>query len=357
MPSLAARLAVPAAALLLVLFLAAPASATNFTCATPGATCQSAIGYAVPNATTYAELAARFNTTTTLAELLGANNLPTTTSPSAPIAAKTTLRIPFRCSCGSNRVGHSDGGPIYVVQPQDGLDHIAREVFDAFVTYQEVATANNIKNVNLIYPGQKLRIPLPCTCDPVDGATVMHFAYSVAKGDDTSGIAARFGVNEQTLLNLNKITDPKGLEQAQILDVPLPVCRSSISNTSADHNLLLPNGTYALTAEDCMQCSCSANDYEQLSCTPVQRKGCPTVPPCDGGLKLGEKNGAGCESKMCAYTGYSKTTSLSIHTGLVTANQTACNQKGGAARPEFAGSMWRMSAISFHMVLILICFL
>ncbi|CAL4920622.1 unnamed protein product [Urochloa decumbens] len=286
MPSLAARLAVPAAALLL-LFLAAPASATNFTCATPGATCQSAIGYAVPNATTYAELAARFNTTTTLAELLGANNLPTTTSPSAPIAAKTTLRIPFRCSCGSKGVGHSDGGPIYVVQPQDGLDHIAREVFDAFVTYQEVATANNITDVNLIYP----------------------------------------------------------------------VCRSSISNTSADHNLLLPNGTYALTAEDCMQCSCSANNYEQLSCTSVQRSRCPTVPPCDGGLKLGEKSGAGCESKMCAYTGYSKTTSLSIHTGLVTANQTACNQKGGAARSEFAGSVWRMSVISFHMVLILICFL
>jgi chitin elicitor-binding protein len=31
--------------------------------------------------------------------------------------------------------------------------------------------------------------------------------------------------------------------------------------------------------------------------------------------------------------------------------------EGGAARLEFAGSMWRMSVISFHMVLILICFL
>jgi chitin elicitor-binding protein len=32
-------------------------------------------------------------------------------------------------------------------------------------------------------------------------------------------------------------------------------------------------------------------------------------------------------------------------------------EEGGAARTEFAGSMWRMSVISFHMVLILICFL
>ena len=230
MLSLAARVAVPAAALLF-LQLAAPASATNFTCASPGTSCRSAIGYAVPNATTYAELAARFNATTTLAELLGANGLPTGTSPSAPVAARATVRVPFRCRCGSNGVAHSDGGPVYVVQPQDGLDHIARDVFGAFVTYQEIATANGIKDVNLIYPGQKLRIPLPCTCDPVDGAAVMHFAYSVAKGDETSGIAARFGVNERTLLTLNKIADPKDLQQGQILDVPLPgKCRRSSSS-------------------------------------------------------------------------------------------------------------------------------
>ena len=119
-------------------------------------------------------------------------------------------------------MGQSDGGPIYVVYPQDGLDQIAREVFDAFVTYQEIATANNITDVNLIKIGQKLRIPLPCTCDQVDGADVMHFAYSVAKGDDPPGIAGKFGVTENTLLSVNKITDPRSLMQGQILDVPLP---------------------------------------------------------------------------------------------------------------------------------------
>jgi chitin elicitor-binding protein len=222
MTPLAARLAAPAALLLLVLLLPAPASATNFTCATVGKMCQSAMGYAVPNATTYGELATRFNTTTTLAGLLGANGLLATTPASTPLAAKTTVRVPFRCRCGSNGVGQSDGGPIYVVYPLDGLDHIARDVFDAFVTYQEIATANNISDVNLIEVGQKLRIPLPCTCDQVDGADVMHFAYSVAKGDDPPGIAAKFGVTESTLLSLNKITDPKSLQQGQILDVPLP---------------------------------------------------------------------------------------------------------------------------------------
>ncbi|KAJ1298927.1 hypothetical protein BS78_01G491500 [Paspalum vaginatum] len=358
MPSLAARLAVPAAALLLLLAAPAPAWGANFTCSTVGATCRSAMGYAVPNATTYGELAARFNTTTTLAELLGANDLAPSTPGSTPVAAKATVRVPYRCLCGSNGVGQSDGGPVYVVQPQDGLDAIARNVFDAFVTYQEIADANGIKNVNLIDVGQKLKIPLPCTCDPVDGDRVMHYAYSVAKGDEASAIAAKFGVDQQTLLKVNGIADTKSLLQGQILDVPLPVCQSSISSTSADYNLLVPNGTYALTADNCIQCSCSANNYQQLNCTPVQgNTRCPAVQPCTGGLNLGQvTNGTGCESMMCAYSGYTNTTSLSIHTSLVHADEAAC-QKGGAARSEFAGSVWRVSVISFHMVLMLMCFL
>ncbi|TVU48484.1 hypothetical protein EJB05_08122, partial [Eragrostis curvula] len=351
MASLAARLAVPAAALLV--FFAASASAANFTCTARGATCRSAIGYAVPNATTYGELVARFNITT-LRDLLGANGLPPNTAATAPIAAKTTVTIPFRCRCFGNGVGQSDHAPVYVVQPQDGLDAIARNVFDAFVTYQEIATANNITNVNLIDVGQKLWIPLPCSCDQSDGADVMHFAYSVAGGDSTSAIAAKYGVSESTLLSLNGITDPKTLQKGQILDVPLPVCHSSISNTSADHDLRIPNGSYAFTAQDCIQCSCSANTY-QLDCIPAQGKGCPAVPTCNG-LKLGLTKGTGCGSEMCAYSGYSNSTSFSIHTTLA-ANQTTACQKGGAVRSEFAGSMWRMSVISFHMALILICFL
>ncbi|KAG8073348.1 hypothetical protein GUJ93_ZPchr0006g41007 [Zizania palustris] len=85
--------------------------------------CQSAIVSTAPNATTYGELVARFNTTT----LLGANNLPDSTSSTKAIPAKSTVRIPFPCRCANNNVGQSDSHPIYVVQPEDGLDHIARD--------------------------------------------------------------------------------------------------------------------------------------------------------------------------------------------------------------------------------------
>jgi chitin elicitor-binding protein len=221
LPSPPAGVAVPLAAALLF-FLAATASAANFTCAAPrGTTCQSAIGYRVRNATTYGSLLSRFNTTTLL-DLLGANDLPSTTAPSSRVPANATVRIPFTCLCAGNGVGQSNHLPIYTVQPQDGLDAIARNVFDAFVTYQEIATANNITNVNLIDVGQKLWIPLPCSCDQVLDADVMHFAHIVAGGESTSGIAAMFGVSESTLLKINNIADPKSLLKDQILDVPLP---------------------------------------------------------------------------------------------------------------------------------------
>ncbi|KAM0914231.1 hypothetical protein ACQ4PT_011663 [Festuca glaucescens] len=349
-PSPPASLAVPATVLLLSL-LVATTSVANFTCAAPpGTSCQSAIGYRVRNATTYGALASRFNTTT-LAGLLGANNLPPTTPPSSRVPANATVRIPFRC-------GQSDQLPIYTVQPEDGLDAIARNVFDAFVTYQEIATANKIPDVNKINVGQELWIPLPCSCDQVDNADVMHFAHIVAGGENTSGIAATFGVTESTLLKINNIADPKSLLKDQILDVPLPVCSSSISTTSADHDLRVPNGTYALTAQDCIKCSCSSNTF-QLNCTAVQgKKECPAVPSCSGGLKLGETSGSGCGATMCSYSGYSNGSSLSIQTTTVS-NQTtkSCENSAGSDGSRFAGSMWRVSAISFHMVLIMICFL
>ncbi|VAI24785.1 unnamed protein product [Triticum turgidum subsp. durum] len=355
----AARLAAPAAVLLVLLHLAATATATNFTCSAPrGTTCDSAIGYRVPNATTYGDLLARFNTTT-LAGLLGANGHPLATSPKTRVAAQATVRIPFRCLCAGNGVGQSDHKPVYTVQPQDGLDAIARNSFDALVTYQEIATANKIADVNLITIGQKLWIPLPCSCDPVDGAAVFHLAHIVGGGESTSGIAATFGVTEDTLLKLNKIADPKTLQKDQVLDVPLPVA----AHQSATARPIMICASRTAPTRSPRRTASSAAAVQtpsstQLNCTALQgKKGCPAVPVCSGGLKLGDTSGTGCESKMCAYSGYSNSSSLSIQTTPLK-NQTApACEKGGSSRSVFAGSMWRISAISFHMVLILVCFL
>uniref|UniRef100_A0A0E0J2Y7 Protein kinase domain-containing protein n=1 Tax=Oryza nivara TaxID=4536 RepID=A0A0E0J2Y7_ORYNI len=204
--------------LLLLATSSSSASAANFTCTTVQAACQSAIGYTTRNATTYAELLSLFNTST-LAELLRANGLPPTAMPpDTAIPAAATVTVPFRCLCNvATRVGRSDYRPIYLVGSQDGLDAIARKVFDGFVTYQEIADASNIPDPNKIFVGQELWIPLPCSCDQVDGHNVTHFAYKVRTVDTTSAIAAKFGVLESTLMRINGITDPKNQSRGRFL--------------------------------------------------------------------------------------------------------------------------------------------
>lgn len=87
--------------------------------------------------------------------------------------------------------------------------------------YNQIATVNNITNVNLIFVGQRLWIPLPCSCDDVDGQQVVHYGHVVASGSNVSQIAADFGTRSETLMRLNNMTDPQQLIAGQVLDVPL----------------------------------------------------------------------------------------------------------------------------------------
>lgn len=211
---------IPCLSLLLSLFFSA-ALAANFTCKAP-ATCRGLAGYVVPNATTYGGIRSLFQVDS-LASLLGANNKSLSTPATQPVQANSTIFVPFPCRC-ANGYGKSDGVPVYTVTANDlGLDAIARYTFDLFVTYEEIAEANKdkITNVNVITPGEKLYIPLPCNCDPVQGNAVAHLAHIVAAGSSVQEIAQQFGTDENTLLELNGNFNPKNLQAGQILDVPL----------------------------------------------------------------------------------------------------------------------------------------
>uniref|UniRef100_A0ACD5YCC3 Uncharacterized protein n=1 Tax=Avena sativa TaxID=4498 RepID=A0ACD5YCC3_AVESA len=186
----------------LLLLLLTTASSASFTCTKPS-TCQPAVGYVVPNVTTYEQLVSHFHPTT-LHDLLAANQLrPSETAAKQAIPARTTLRIPFRCRCTGNGVGQSD---LYTVQTGDDD--------------MEIITANNILaaeyNELLVHAAR-----LPCSCDKVDDCDVMHFAYIVRSGENTSEIASRHGVPESMLLRINNITNNNSLRQGQILDIPL----------------------------------------------------------------------------------------------------------------------------------------
>jgi LysM repeat protein len=78
-----------------------------------------------------------------------------------------------------------------------------------------------LADVNKIEVGKKLRIPLPCSCDDVDGVKVVHYGHLVDAGSTVEGIAEQYGTTSATLLSLNQMTNASELKAAQVLDVPL----------------------------------------------------------------------------------------------------------------------------------------
>lgn len=105
--------------------------------------------------------------------------------------------------------------------PDDGLYHIAAEVFSGLVVYQDIQAVNNITNPDKIEVGQRLWIPLPCSCDRVDGQEVVHYGHRVADGSSVEGIASQYNISQDTLSKLNNLTNPPTLMAGDVIDVPL----------------------------------------------------------------------------------------------------------------------------------------
>lgn len=83
----------------------------------------------------------------------------------------------------------------YIVQKGDTLSKIAARYG---TTYQELAKINNIKNPNLIFPGQVLKLNSNST-------TINPIYYVVKKGDTLSKIAKNFGVSVSQIAKWNNI--------------------------------------------------------------------------------------------------------------------------------------------------------
>lgn len=97
---------------------------------------------------------------------------------------------------------------IYTVVKGDTLSGIAEKYN---TTYQELARINNIKNPNLIYPGEKIRI---------NETTQTGTKYVVKKDDNLTTIAKKYNTTWQKIYNDNKQTigsDPNLIKPGQIL--------------------------------------------------------------------------------------------------------------------------------------------
>lgn len=87
--------------------------------------------------------------------------------------------------------------------------------------FPQIQEVNNITDADKILVGQRLWIPLPCSCDNVGGEAVVHYGHLVPAGSTVGGIAEQFNTTESTLLNLNGMASSSQLQADSIIDVPL----------------------------------------------------------------------------------------------------------------------------------------
>lgn len=101
----------------------------------------------------------------------------------------------------------------YIVKKGDTLSHIALWYN---TTVSELVRLNNIQNPDLIYIGQRLLISV--SDDPNKQKEVK---YTVKKGDTLTRIANRYGITINEIVELNNIKNPNLIYVGQILRIPL----------------------------------------------------------------------------------------------------------------------------------------
>lgn len=98
---------------------------------------------------------------------------------------------------------------VYTVVANDTLTSIAKK---HDTTVAELAELNDITNWNLIYIGQKLKIPVINLLEGVENIT-----YTIVKGDTLSAIAEKYGTTYQELAKINNISNPDLIYPGQII--------------------------------------------------------------------------------------------------------------------------------------------
>ncbi len=163
--------------------------------------------YTVKRGDTLSEIASQYGTT--VQELVNINNLA---NPNL-IYPGETLRISTNSTVhGAETRG--TGSIIYTVKRGNTLSQLANSYG---VTVSHIVEINNIQNPNLIYPGEKLRITESSNTN-LNPVTQNNY-YTVQRGDTLSGIAKKYGVSVQYLANLNGIRNPNLIYAGQFLKV------------------------------------------------------------------------------------------------------------------------------------------
>ncbi|KAM3380340.1 lysM domain-containing GPI-anchored protein 1 [Capsicum galapagoense] len=264
--------------------------------------CLSYLLYRLPWDSKISEIAFRFRVN--VSDLLAANSIDLN-QPNQILPEKSFVKVPVSCSCvdGIRRSLSTH----YTIGATDTLMSIS-EVYGGLVSAEQIRSANGIDAQHTLASGQSLAIPLPCTCfnNSNNGAASVYMSYVVQGGDALTRIAAEYDVTISNLENIN------GLGQSQIypgdiLAIPLASCSSANLNWY-NESLIVPNGAYALTANNCIKCGCRPTDLS-LDCSPSEIVDkCSHLQCKNSNLFIGERHEnhttSGCNVTACIYRGH-----------------------------------------------------
>ncbi|KAK1263258.1 LysM domain-containing GPI-anchored protein 1 [Acorus gramineus] len=272
-------------------------------------TCPAMVGYTLYADLKVSELATLFSADPV--SLLAANSLDFSLSDidHRILPSGLFLKVPVVCSC-------SDGirrsvSTTYRARPSDTLGFVAGSVFAGLVSADQIREANSLSGGggDGLEAGQSLVIPLPCTCfnSSDNGLPAVYLSYVVAAGDTVAGIAARYSTTVTDIMAVNAMGAPV-VKAGDIISVPLPACASNYPNSASDHGLIVANGSYAISASHCVQCSCGPGDLN-LYCTPaLLAVSCSSMQCKNSNLMVGnvtfQSTSGGCNVTSCSYGGF-----------------------------------------------------
>ena len=120
----------------------------------------------------------------------------------------------------------------YVVKRGDTLSEIAQEYN---TTVNQLVSLNNIKNPNLIYVGQILKIPTSSTTTQEEICTG-SIIYTVKRGDTLSAIAKKYNTTVSELVSLNNIKNPNLIYVNQKIRIRNRICNMTVGGNNSSNN-------------------------------------------------------------------------------------------------------------------------
>ncbi|KDP20115.1 hypothetical protein JCGZ_05884 [Jatropha curcas] len=297
--------------------------------------CLSLLSYILPFDTQIPEIAFRFKVN--ISDILAANSI----NPTAPsitnliFHSKSFFKIPISCPCvdGIRR----SLSTAYIVRAADTIDSIA-EGFGGLVSAEQIISTNEINEKNPLVNGQPLVIPLPCTCfnNSNNGVEAVYMSYVVQKGESLERLAMEFGSTVRDLETVNGLVQDL-IDPGDILAIPIPAC-SSANLEWRNESLIVPNGSYALTANNCVKCICLPNNLSlQCLASGVGTK-CSHLQCRGSNLFIGQTyikhTDTSCNVSACVYRGHC---GGKIYKSLVTSSNVLCPGKAMSplASPSF----------------------